>query len=922
MHLVLCHTTADFDTLGAAVGVSRLLPGARIVLTGGCHPTVRKFLAIRRDAYNLIERRAVVFEQVRSITIVDSHQRDRIAPAADLIEYAIAHQLPITIYDHHDYEGSDIESAELHIEPVGATTTLIVEALQAEETQLTSPEATVMALGIHVDTGSLTFEQATPRDAAALAWLMTQGSHQKTIAEATEPGLSETLQILLAEALEQIQTQIIEGYELGWVYLKTDHFVPGLSSLASHLMTLLGLDSLLLGTEYLTPKGDPKLTLVGRARGPAEEGVNFQQLFEPLGGGGHPYAAAAVVRDAHPEALFSELVQKLSAQVPHAPIARDLMSSPVRTIRPDTSISDAQRTLLRYGHSGLCVAEANGTLVGIISRRDIDLALHHGFSHAPVKGYMTINLKTIEPKTPLPEIQNLMVTYDVGRLPVLQNKALRGIVTRTDVLRQIYQDTLNYQPLPTPSPAVAKLPMAAQLHQQLRQSLDNSPPGEAQLWQMLEQMARAATARGWHLYLVGGAVRDLLLTLPGQPLSPKGLPKDSLKGLLQDIDLVVDGFQSGADVGAGVALAKVIQTEHPATEVQIHGQFQTAALIWHGAPGSSPLVIDIATARTEFYPYPAANPEVEPSSIQQDLYRRDFTINAMAIRLTGSQPGQLLDFFGGWLDLQQQQIRVLHANSFIEDPTRIYRAVRFAVRLGFTIDAQTEQFIRHAIESGIYAEAQPGRAPALQTRLKAELKYILETPYWQKALGLLDKLGALSCLHPTLYLHPELWRQLRRVERWMHRFELSIEPWQMLLEVLIASLADEFRPQVAKSLQLPAQTIQRLTRLAQIETDLLDSFSQTPRPSDIYQALKPHDLPMMILMSTRHPRTLGPKVWRYVIRLSTVKPPLDGHDLKALGYRPGPDFKDLLTHLLNATLNGELSTRDEALAYLKVYYPI
>ena len=103
-------------------------------------------------------------------------------------------------------------------------------------------------------------------------------------------------------------------------------------------------------------------------------------------------------------------------------------------------------------------------------------------------------------------------------------------------------------------------------------------------------------------------------------------------------------------------------------------------------------MVDIATARTEFYPYPAANPEVEASSIQQDLYRRDFTINAMAIRLTEPGAGQLLDFFGGLVDLQQQTIRVLHPNSFIEDPTRIYRAVRFAVRLEFTLDPQTGGF--------------------------------------------------------------------------------------------------------------------------------------------------------------------------------------------------------------------------------------
>ena len=114
------------------------------------------------------------------------------------------------------------------------------------------------------------------------------------------------------------------------------------------------------------------------------------------------------------------------------------MSSPVRTIRPATTVMDAQRILLRYGHSGLCVANDAGQLQGIISRRDIDLALHHGFSHAPVKGYMTLNLKTVASDTPLSEIQLLMVTFDVGRLPVLDGDNLVGIVTRTDVLRQMY----------------------------------------------------------------------------------------------------------------------------------------------------------------------------------------------------------------------------------------------------------------------------------------------------------------------------------------------------------------------------------------------------------------------------------------------------------------------------------------------------
>src|SRR4028119_910123 len=115
------------------------------------------------------------------------------------------------------------------------------------------------------------------------------------------------------------------------------------------------------------------------------------------------------------------------------------MSSPVRTIRPETTISEAQRILLRYGHAGLSVVDENDELVGIVSRRDIDLALHHGFGHAPVKGYMTKNVKTITPQTLLPEIESLMVTYDIGRLPVLVQEQFVGIVTRTDVLRQLHQ---------------------------------------------------------------------------------------------------------------------------------------------------------------------------------------------------------------------------------------------------------------------------------------------------------------------------------------------------------------------------------------------------------------------------------------------------------------------------------------------------
>ena len=954
MDLVLCHTTADFDSLGAAVGLCVLRPGSRIVLTGGCHPTVRDFLALHRDEYPLIERRSVNPQQIRSISIVDASQRDRLGKAAEWLD--LPHLSEIAVFDHHLQADLDIPATVTQIEAVGATTTLIVEKLQAHsdrEFRLQPSEATVMALGIHVDTGSLTFDGATARDARALAWLMEQGASLRVIAEYVEPGLSPQLQDLLKEALNNLRSETLHGYNVASVLLSTEAFVPGLSALASRLLDLTETDALLLGNVYKFSENDNnrniaqsavsnRLTIIGRSR---IDNTNLSELFKPLGGGGHASAASLATRDVDPELTLNQLADALKAQIPHPPTARELMSSPVRSIRPETSVGEAHRILLRYGHSGLSVVDTGDRLAGIISRRDIDIALHHGFSHAPVKGYMTPQLKTIAPDTLLPEIEALMVTYDIGRLPVLENGQLVGIVTRTDVLRELHQqkgrDTGS-------SAQLSHRHQPESVEQLLRSGIS------AELWQLLSIAANIAQKRGWQLYLVGGAVRDLLLATDD-------------KLALTDIDLVVDGNCGADDSGAGVELASALQKLYPNSRLDIHGQFQTAALLWNKDSAFGSLWVDIATARTEFYAYPAANPEVEASSIRQDLYRRDFTINALAVRLGVPRSGELLDFFGGLQDLEAQQIRVLHANSFIEDPTRIYRAVRFAVRLGFAIEPQTEGYIRHAVESGIYyrIQGENGRAPALETRLKSELKYILQAPYWKVALQMLGDLQALRCIHPTLELDRELWRQLRLLDRCLQQRKKSTPPyppqggkfrkkeekaiipnsqfpipnsqfpipndqfpiinipdWQMRLEVLIAYLAPGYRDKVAANLQLPADSIKRLQHLEAGKKQLAEHLPKCELPSQLVLLLRNYELPVLIAIALQSPRSVRRQIWEYLTKWANVEPPLNGNDLKALGYKPGPGFKRMLDDLLAATLDGDLGDRTDANSFLAQRYPL
>jgi tRNA nucleotidyltransferase (CCA-adding enzyme) len=892
MDVILCHQTVDFDALGAAVGLSRLKVGSRIVLTGGAHPTVKEFLALHRDEFPLLEVRSIHPDAIRSIIVVDNPWRDRLGKAEAWLD--LPHLKAIEIYDHHLDGRSDIKASIVHLEAVGATTTLVVEALQKAEIEPTPIEATVMALGIHVDTGSLTFAGTTSRDAYALAWLMTQGANVKTIAQYCEPSFSPQLQQLFGTALEDLQTQTLRGYKIAHVLLTSEDFIPGLSGLAERLLELSDSDALLFGHTYRKGedhRGKHHLTVIGRSR---IDSVNLYDLFSPYGGGGHAQAASVTFRDVDPHQQLNELLSTLIEQIPQPPTARDIMSSPVRTIRPETSIEQAERVLFRYGHSGLSVVDEKDRLVGIISRRDLDLALHHGFRHSPVKGYMTRDPKTIAPDTSLPDIESLMVTYDLGRLPVLVDEQLVGIVTRTDVLRQIHQEQR--------ARASPDYPLVSCLLPSIRDLIDPI------LWEFLQSAAEYAQKRGWHLYLVGGAVRDLLLAGKTETL------------LLQDIDLVVDGFHRSADVGAGVALATDLQKVYPKARVSIHGEFQTAALLWHKDERFASLWVDIATARTEFYAYPAANPQVEASSIRQDLYRRDFTINALAVRLTSPRQGELLDFFGGVLDLKSRQIRVLHANSFIEDPTRIYRAVRFATRLGFSIEPMTEGYIRYAIESGVYDRSRGENlaVPALNVRLKAELHSILEARYWEDALRLLANLHALRCLHPDLSVDQKLWRQVRCVNRWLRC--LAVDPpvphWLMRLEILLASLPVSARGAIAVNLQLPKESIDRLQQLENTEQAIQTHGIECQRPSEIVRGLRGYQVPMLLLVAARGSLAIRARLWRYLTRWSKVRAPLDGDDLKAMGYKPGPQFRELLDRLFAATIDGEVSDREAAKALI------
>lgn len=397
----------------------------------------------------------------------------------------------------------------------------------------------------------------------------------------------------------------------------------------------------------------------------------------------------------------------------------------------------------------------------------------------------------------------------------------------------------------------------------------------------LEPLIQRAQQAHLSLYLVGGCVRDLLLG---------ALPKD--------VDVVIEG--------SAMPLAKAVAHGYKAKLVS-HPQFLTHTLLL-----SKGHHLDIAAARTETYIESAALPTVEPASLQEDLYRRDFSINAMALSLNSADFGHVWDPFGGLVDLEHKRIRVLHSESFKDDPTRVFRAARFAGRLGYRLDWRTREWLMECV-----AEQIPARLSG--ARLREELVPILMEKDPRPAFRWLAQWNALSFLIPNL--------------RWEKSHDLffghilkskpSGDPLVLRLLVLlhalpfpkaIGSLGHLMFPQ--KMIDQLEQTLLLLVRLRQ-GTLTLENAKATGSRKDAPETA-------IFLNTAFQVRAIFPKKepmiqWRHY---QDSTPCLSGRDLRELGYKPGPLYSRMIDALRQARWEGKLRTREEEIRFLTHAFPL
>jgi tRNA nucleotidyltransferase (CCA-adding enzyme) len=866
VRIITTHLNADFDCLASMMAAVKLYPGASVVFPGSQEKNVRDFLAHEDISLPIVRLKNLDIAAVTEVVMVDASSRGRLGPLAALADRP---DVKFTIYDHHTVVVSDIPSSETVIRKRGSTATIMVEVLRERGLSVTPGEATLLTLGIYDDPGSLCFPSTTPEDFDAAGWLVKNGADLNMVASYTRRELSAEQIDTLNNLLKSLQARVICGRTVAVATAGTERYIGDVASLAHKIMDIENLDSL-----FILVRMEERVHLVARSR---VREISAGAVATLMGGGGHKTAASATIKDMTLTQAGEKVWDALRATVEET-VAADMMVENVITVSTQSSVADAETLMTRYDINGMPVMDG-AKVAGLITRQIVEKAIHHGLGGHRASEFMISEFASVHPNSPSGVVEEIMLGMRQKQAPVVDEAsgALVGLLCRGAVVSRLYGESLvRGHPL---SPSLTRGgPTIRDVSGILRERL---PAHAAKLIHVISDVANKS---GYTAYLAGGFVRDLLLHIPNM-----------------DMDVVIEG--DGMDFAEKLALRL-------SGRARIHEKFKTAVVV---APGG--LKIDVATARMEYYTHPAALPIVELSAIRNDLYRRDFSVNAMAIRLNGARPNALLDFFGGQADIKDKIIRVLHNLSFVEDPTRVFRAVRFESRHGFAIAKQTLSLLKSAVQHEMFNRLSGAR-------LFAEIKAILNERRPTAALKRMKELGLLRFIHPNLSFGPDQERLMDDMEDmliWMGlAFPLKpMELWPARLLVILDPLSDvevvEMMETFHSSHKILRDAIRRREFVA-LASESLFTAKSAAAPSALWELFsQADDVALLYLAAKSRDKGVTSAVTRYISEYAGVKPFVTGEDILALGAKPSRKVGDMIREIFAAQLDKTITTKEEAL---------
>jgi tRNA nucleotidyltransferase (CCA-adding enzyme) len=862
--VITTHINADFDALSSMLAASKLYPEATLVFPGSQEKNLRNFfISSVSYLFNFAKVKQIDLDHIKRLILVDTRQKSRIGKFARLADNK---DVEIHIYDHHPDSSDDVRGDVEVIRRTGSATAILTRLLREKKILVTPDEATIMCAGIHEDTGSFTFSSTTGEDYEAAAWLARQGADHNIISDMLTRELTIEHLWLLNDLTRSAAARVINGLEVTITKVITDEYIADFAVLVHKYMEMENLNVV-----FALAQMDDRIYLVARSR---IDEVNAAEIARAFGGGGHPQAASATIKDQTLIQVERSLNALLDTRINPVRSALDMMSSPVIQIGSTETVKRAAELMTRYNINVLLVVN-DEILQGYITRQVVEKAVFFGLGELCVHEYMNIEFSTVRPDASLKEIQELIIRGRLRILPVVENGKALGVITRTDLLtillgnpetpEFVYDAKKN-------APLVRKKNMAAIIGDRLPKHLV----------ELLKDFGKIADTLGYHAYLLGGLVRDIFL-----------------KHENLDVDIVIEGD--------GIEFAREFARHHEA-RVRSHRKFGTAVLIF-----PDDFKVDVATARIEYYETPGASPIVETSSLKLDLYRRDFTVNTLAVKLNQKHYGTLIDYFGAQKDIKEKVLRVLHNLSFVEDPTRMLRAVRFEQRFGFKIGKLTLSLLKNAVKmnwmDGIASH-----------RIFAEFKLILKEPDPLQAINRMNELQMLKFISPDIQLTQQLQDllgEIREVIVWYRLLYLEerLEPWKIYWYGLASPLNAAAFNRLTREMGIN----QKAPHLREAGERLLDAlFKFDGTNYQLYRLLLPYDTETLLyLMAKARNEKMKRLISFYFTRLKGTKTLIHGRDLLQMGLKAGPVFKEIFDSLLEARLNNLIKTRDDEIRFVK-----
>jgi len=427
MIIITTHKGSDFDALASLVAASLLYPDAKPVLPMSINANLKAFLSIHKDMFNFYSPKDIIFEQVKTLVVVDTHSWSRLEGMEPLKD---RQDLEIIVWDHHS-EG-DMETDQKNISETGAAVTILLKEIERQRKLITPIQATLFLMGLYEDTGNLTFPSTLSDDAYAAGFLLDRKADLHILSTFLRQAYGKKQKDILFHMIQKAERREVGGFTISIAKMEIEERIQNLAMVLQMYREIVNVDA---AFGIFKDVERNKCMIIGRSN---IDEINIGLLMRSLGGGGHPGAGSALLKSVNPDIIEEMLVELISGNQHSSVRLSDIMSYPVVTVSMDTTVEEVAMILRDLGCTGVPIVDKDERIVGVVSRRDFKKVRKSKHMQSPIKAFMSRNVVTMHQGKSAIEAARLMIKHDIGRIPVMKDDKIVGIVTRSDVMMYFY----------------------------------------------------------------------------------------------------------------------------------------------------------------------------------------------------------------------------------------------------------------------------------------------------------------------------------------------------------------------------------------------------------------------------------------------------------------------------------------------------